>query len=92
VKQKFISIMFGFLIIQTSFVTAQTLLIPTVEENASIDRPERGDLMSHVEKEFGKPVTKSITIGEPPITKWVYSEITVVFEHRHVIHVVINKK
>ncbi len=81
-----------FLILQTGIVSADTLLIQRVEKDASVEKPDRGTLMADVESQYGKPVRKTVAIGAPPITKWVYSNITVYFERSHVIHAVVNRK
>ena len=85
-------IVVGILFFMTSVVSANTLLIRTVEKNASVDRPDRGMTTAQVESQYGKPVKKYTAIGEPPISKWTYSNITVYFEHDHVVHAVVNRK
>lgn len=82
----------GFLSLMTAAVSADTLLINNIEKNASVERPDRGMSRAQVESQFGKPVKKYSAIGEPPITKWSYANITVYFEHNHVIHSVVNRK
>jgi hypothetical protein len=52
-------------------------------------RPVRGMSMASVEQKFGQPDTKSAAVGEPPITKWTYSNFVVYFEHNVVIHSVV---
>ncbi len=91
VKQVKISLAIGFLILQIGTVSADTLLIQSVEKNASVARPDRGTSMIQVENQYGQPSKKHSAIGEPPITKWTYSGITVYFEHAHVIHAVVNR-
>lgn len=52
--------------------------------------PGRGSSMTQVEKHFGAPRQKLAPVGEPPITRWIYSDYTVYFEHEYVIHSVRN--
>lgn len=53
--------------------------------------PARGMSMSAVEQTFGKPVEILPAIGNPPITRWIYPNCTVYFEHRYVIHSVVPR-
>ncbi len=76
----------------TSVVSADTLLINTIEKNTTVERPDRGMSRAQVENLYGKPIKKYSPVGEPPITKWSYANITVFFEHDHVIHSVVNRK
>lgn len=51
--------------------------------------PTRGMSMAQVESRFGSPQTRRGPVGKPPITRWGYGDFSVVFEYRHVIHVVV---
>jgi hypothetical protein len=42
--------------------------------------------MNMVKARFGKPNEKLPAVGTPPITRWVYDEFTVYFEHKMVVH------
>lgn len=53
---------------------------------AIAEMPKRGTLMETVKAEFGTPIRTSITVGQPPITRWYYETFTVAFEYEHVIH------
>ena len=53
-----------------------------------LDFPRRGMSMDKVQNELGQPIQISDTVGEPPITSWIYSDRVVYFEHSNVIHVV----
>lgn len=55
---------------------------------SALDFPRRGMTMDKVQNELGQPNEISNTVGEPPITSWIYSDRVVYFEHSHVIHVV----
>ncbi|MBE0438572.1 MAG: hypothetical protein IBX57_02220 [Gammaproteobacteria bacterium] len=52
-------------------------------------RPVQGMTMASVEQKFGQPEQKSAAVGEPPITRWTYSDFVVFFEHNLVIHSVV---
>ncbi len=52
--------------------------------------PGRGASMAQVEKRFGQPREKLPPVGNPPITRWNYSDYTVYFEREYVIHSVRN--
>ena len=52
--------------------------------------PSRGMTMDKVEEMFGTPREKVPAVGEPPISRWVYSGFTVYFEHQYVLHSVIG--
>jgi len=53
--------------------------------------PRRFITMEQVEKGFGAPAEKMPAVGEPPITRWVYKDYTVYFEHQLVLHTVTNR-
>lgn len=65
-------------------VTMPTEMAPTT-------LPGRGMHMEQVETRFGTPAEKHEAVGEPPITRWVYSGFTVYFEHDIVLHAVTHK-
>ena len=69
---------------------ADTLLLDGVQlaEPSQIERPARGETKDRVEERFGSPQEMVAAIGEPPISRWEYSDFTVYFEHEHVIHAV----
>lgn len=62
--------------------------MPVKSQIVVIDFPVRGMDMTKVLNELGEPNTRFPAIGQPPITRWVYSDRTVFFEYSHVIHVV----
>jgi len=53
-----------------------------------LDFPRRGMTTDKVENELGRPSEIIPSIGQPPITRWVYDDRTVYFEHSTVLHVV----
>ena len=56
----------------------------------SLSRPYKGMEKQQVHSRFGDPVTQTNTIGEPPISSWVFDEFTVYFEYDHVLHTVLH--
>lgn len=70
---------------------AEVLIIERINNTKQLDIPTKGLSMSQVTQRFGEPLVKNTAIGEPPITKWKYSNFTVYFEHSWVISSVINK-
>ena len=71
-------------------VRADTLLIEKLDEPEAVEmrRPVRGMTMTGVESTFGAPVARRAAVGDPPITRWEYSDYTVFFEYDRVIHTV----
>jgi len=77
---------------------ADTLLVDRVQQSQGLALPTRGTSMRQVESQFGAPQHKHAAIAgpnnrqvNPPITRWVYPNFTVYFEHNHVINAVVNK-
>jgi hypothetical protein len=54
-------------------------------------RPTQGMSMAEVEQKFGTPEQKFAAVGEPPISRWQYSDFVVYFEHSSVIHSVVPR-
>lgn len=63
----------------------QTLIVEQPIQ-AEIAIPLRGMTMEHVEANFGSPSDRRAPIGDPPITRWEYSDFIVYFEYKRVIH------
>ncbi len=55
-------------------------------------RPGKGMSKAEVEKLFGVPENSQGPVGQPPITRWQYSEYVVIFEYDHVVHTVLKHK
>jgi len=77
---------------------ADTLLIERVQKSQGLALPARGTTMRQVEAQFGAPQHKHAPVAgpnnrqvNPPITRWVYPNFTVYFEHSHVVNAVVNK-
>ena len=60
-------------------------------ETTSQTLPGRGMSMEQVEARFGLPTEKIPAVGEPPISRWVYSGFTVYFENNLVLHSVTHQ-
>ena len=53
--------------------------------------PGNGMNMDQVMQRFGEPKERVGEIGDPPISRWVYENYTVYFEHDLVLHSVIHR-
>ncbi len=67
------------------------LLIDRTQRASSVDRPANGASMSAVEARYGQPEQRVAAVGIPPISRWVYADFTVYFEHDKVINAVVNR-
>src|SRR5690554_4620226 len=77
-------------------VSADTLLIDRVQQQAAAAMPARGMSMSDVEARFGAPSQRLDPRGGqkrqwPTINRWVYPAFTVYFEKSRVIDAVANQ-
>ncbi len=92
---KFSLVIAGILLLSATAITqAEVISItdPRYEVPNSAEgviRPVQGMTMASVEQKFGQPQQKSAPVGEPPITRWTYSDFVVYFEHNLVIHSVV---
>lgn len=68
---------------------ADTLLVDSINQRSGAasgwPSVSRGMTMEQVERNLGAPVSKLPAVGQPPITRWVYAEHTVYFEHNLVL-------
>ncbi len=73
--------------------SADTLLIegPDQSKQNKALGPDRGQSMDKVTATWGQPDSKQSPIGDPPITRWEYSDFIVYFEFRQVIHAVLKR-
>ncbi|NVJ51508.1 MAG: phosphodiesterase [Gammaproteobacteria bacterium] len=55
-------------------------------QSQTVATPRHGQDMESVRAQFGEPQQKVPAVGEPPITRWIYGQFTVYFEHDKVIH------
>jgi len=82
----------------SSFVAASTFVTTAVgslavsqQGNSAVTTPKNGQDKLSVEANYGAPLEKVGSVGEPPISRWVYQEFTVYFEHDLVLHAVMHK-
>ncbi|NCF09128.1 MAG: hypothetical protein GWP66_00435 [Gammaproteobacteria bacterium] len=61
------------------------------EPMVSVIVPGNGMSMDQVAQRFGEPKEKVSSVGEPPISRWVYEGYTVFFEHDLVLHSVVHR-
>ncbi len=76
-------------------VHADTLLVQRVQQERSMDAPQRGMSMAQVESRYGAPTDKLAPAGgdaprHPVIHRWVYNRYIVYFERDRVIDAVAN--
>jgi len=69
---------------------ADTLIIDGLNDSGAAvsDRPNRGQSMEKVASIWGQPQLKQGAVGDPPISRWEYSDFIVYFEYQRVIHAV----
>jgi len=76
-------------------VSAQTVSIPIGQQAQELRGqpvPTRGMDRETVEARFGAPLQRSLPVGQPPISYWVYDDYTVYFEHNRVLHTVLKHR
>ena len=56
-----------------------------------LERPHRGDNMSQVEAQFGKPQSSQGPLGQPPISRWDYPGFSVFFEYDLVLRSLVHQ-
>jgi hypothetical protein len=74
-------------------LAAETLVIDgqVAVASSNVPTPPRGSTMADVERNFGAPMVKRDSVGNPPITKWEYANFVVVFENDRVLHAVVGR-
>jgi len=71
--------------------SADTLKMDGASAAANDGRPTRGMTQTSVESKYGSPSSVTAPVGEPPITRWEYTDFVVFFEHDRVIHAVLRR-
>lgn len=71
-------------------IAGDVLLIEKIEERMLRDLPRNGLTKAQVEERFGTPDERRSPVGEPPITRWIYDDFNVFFEHDLVIESVLH--
>ncbi|MGD2138052.1 MAG: phosphodiesterase [Gammaproteobacteria bacterium] len=85
-----------FAMLASSAVSADVLLIDSIESAPAIPTPQRGLTMADVRQQYGNPVTEHPTVSanggpyQPPITRWDYDDYSVFFENDTVIQSVVH--
>lgn len=59
--------------------------------SSDLARPTRGMTQASVESRFGAPNSRQAPVGDPPISRWEYSNFVVFFEYDRVIHAVVKR-
>ena len=62
-----------------------------ISDGTDGSRPVRGTTQAQVEAKWGAPVSKKDAVGDPPISRWEYANMTVYFEYDRVIHAVLKR-
>ena len=58
---------------------------------STLNLPVRGATMDGVANQLGQPQQKLDPVGQPPITRWVYTDYTLYFEYDRLLHAVTNE-
>lgn len=71
--------------------SADTLKMDGASAMSGDGRPTRGMTQASVESRYGSPASVKAPVGDPPITRWEYTDFVVFFEHDKVIHAVLKR-
>jgi len=71
--------------------SADTLSMDGAAAVTNDGRPTRGMTQTSVESKYGSPSSAKAPVGDPPITRWEYTDFVVFFEHDRVIHAVLKR-
>jgi hypothetical protein len=71
--------------------SAETITMEGATAGSNDGRPTRGMTQASVESKYGSPKSVNVPVGEPPITRWEYSDFVVFFEYDKVIHAVVKR-
>ena len=93
VRQKYLAFLVAVILSALSTAYAESLIIENIDKSSAslTESPNRGMSMETVESKWGEPDQKRAAIGEPPISRWEYSNFVVYFEYSHVIHAVTKR-
>ena len=69
---------------------ADTLVVDGIAAEGG-SAPGRGLTQTSVESQWGQPLNKSASVGQPPISSWEYKPFVVYFEYDRVIHSVAKR-
>ena len=71
----------------SSVAQAEQIQVPISQQgNSQIQAPQRGNSQQLVLSQYGEPVQRHASVGQPPITRWDYQDFSVYFEHQTVIN------
>lgn len=90
-RKTFESIVFIVFLLGGGSAAADVLLIEEVRERMQRDLPQNGLTKSEVEQRYGRPNERRAPVGEPPISRWLYDDHSVYFEHDLVIESVLHR-
>lgn len=79
-----------FLIIANISLAEEIRLVGS-QGSSSVSTPTIGQTNTTVAANFGQPLQASGSVGEPPISRWEYSQFFVYFEYDRVIHSVVKR-
>lgn len=74
---------------------AENITVPVGSQAAdkhSVDRPNAGTKGTDVVSRFGEPLAVNSPVGDPPISRWEYTDFYVYFEYDRVIHSVLKQE
>jgi len=93
VRQKYLALFAAAILGALSTAYAESLIVENIDKTSAslTTSPNRGMSMDTVESKWGAPAQKRAAIGEPPISRWEYSNFIVYFEYSHVIHAVTKR-
>jgi hypothetical protein len=92
-KRSITPLLAALLLFGATTAAADTLLMETINTSPKdLARPTTGQNMDQVKSRYGKPTNVLPAVGDPPITRWVYGDFTVYFEHNLVITSVVHHK
>ena len=74
-----------------AMANAETVNMEGATAGSNDGRPSRGMTQASVESKYGSPTSVNTPVGEPPITRWEYSDFVVFFEYDKVIHAVVKR-
>ncbi len=79
-----------FLVVSTPAAT-EVLLVDSIQSAPQIQAPQHGLSMTDVRQQFGDPASTLPAVGEPPISRWEYTDFSVFFENDLALHTVIHR-
>lgn len=80
----------AFLLIASSPVYADVLIIDEVRQVQKLDLPSNGQTKASIEARFGAPKERHDAVGDPPISRWDYDTYSVYFEFDLVLFSVLH--